>query len=147
MGKRATKPEWNGQHLLPGMARARSRRVWRNGKRRNAETDITGACLRWMQERAKGVVAWAVRTNAGMARGFRGGGIKLAPEGFPDIAAQLVDGRACCVETKCAGEKLSPVQQDWKELIEQYGGVHVVAHSEDECAEKLRAVVMGRKCG
>ena len=74
----------------------------------------------------------------GFARGFGGGGIKLAPSGFPDLVGQLVDGRVCVIEVKCPGEEIDPHQADWRHLVLRFDGVHIIAHSKAECRRAVR---------
>ena len=139
---RKSRPEWDGQQLLPGMAHARSRRVRRNGKTQNAETVVTNECLDCLAKRP-GIVAFAWRNNSGMAFLRYGGAITLAPEGSPDIIGQLVDGRFLGVECKLPGEEPTELQVDFLERIRRYGGVALVVHSAEELAADLRRIVCG----
>jgi len=138
---RQPKPDHNGQGILPGCAhyRPKSRRV--NGKRRNDETLLYAAIQEVMDARP-GIVARAWRNNSGLAVLRRGGALALAPKGSPDFVGFLVDGRFLGIEVKLEGEELRPDQDEWRELIQASGGVHLVVRSREECAAALEAIVL-----
>lgn len=139
---RKSRPEWDGQNLLPGVARARSRRVRRNGRRQNAETVLMRACLDWIALHP-GIVPKAWRNNSGLAILRGGGALQLAPIGAPDIVGILADGRFLGVECKLPGEEPSAEQAEFLGLIQQSGGVALVVRGVDELGADLRRIVLG----
>lgn len=136
---RRSRPEWDGQHLLPGMAAARSRKVRRNGRRQNAETVLMRACLDWIALHP-GIVPKAWRNNSGLAVLRRGGAIQLAPIGSPDIVGFLADGRFVGIECKLPGEEPSEEQAEFLGLIQRSGGVALVVRGVDELDADLKRI-------
>ena len=128
------KADHTGQGLL--FAGARSRRVKRNGRRQNAETGLMRACLDWLALHP-GIVPMAWRNNSGLALLRKGGVLKLAPIGSPDIVGFLADGRFLGVECKLPGEEPTEEQAEFLGLIQRSGGVALVVHTVDELAADL----------
>jgi hypothetical protein len=87
--------------------------------------NATGLCTVW-------------RNQSGRIQ-VRGGFMQLGPIGSPDVVGYARDGRFVGIEVKLPGEKPTLAQSDWRERIEQAGGVAGVVHGVAEAIELLTA--------
>lgn len=99
----------------------------------NDETAIQTAiaeALRWRG-------CYVERRNSGAVKTAKGGLVRLAPAGTPDLALILPGGRAGFCEVKRPGEGPTAIQLACHEELRRYGAVVVVAHSVDEALALL----------
>lgn len=92
-------------------------------------TDLTKRILDVAKQHPR--VACLEKFNGGM---FKVGGrtIRAAPNGWPDIAGFLTDGRALLVEVKAEGDKPRPSQVAMIEQAQQAGCAAGFARSVDD---------------
>lgn len=98
------------------------------------EASVLAEVLQTLQGSAK--VAWARRMNSGAAMvGDRF--IRFGFKGCPDILGQLRDGRLLAVECKSKRGRLEPEQEQFLSLVQQAGGVAIVARN---CNDVLKGL-------
>ena len=71
------------------------------------------------------------RVNSGVAKGFGGSFMKLAPKGTADIIG-VVRGRAVALEVKTSVGKQSKDQKAWQRAWEARGGVYAVVRTVEQ---------------
>jgi hypothetical protein len=123
---------------------------------RDRESDVLSACLQWLL--FKGVWCW--RQNQG-AIPLPGGGFRrfVGLKGVSDIlgilpqtvrvvgdAKPVTFGNLLAVETKRAGEKLRPEQEEFLRQVNERGGVGLCVYSVTELAAKLEPYLVSRSC-
>lgn len=121
--------------------RARARVVREDARK---EVDIQRDVLRLLQVHPS--VAFAHRINtrvldvqdAKSRTGKRP--LRTAPNGHPDIAGMLRNGRALYVECKAAKGQLTEQQERFLEQVRAHGGVAIVARSVDDVLAVLPQV-------
>lgn len=90
------------------------------------ETLLKLSTLQWQGKRA--CVVW--RQNVGKFRHLYGEGvISIGVEGMADIGGVLADGRALQIECKASEGSLTKAQRNWRYMVQQLGGVHLVVRS------------------
>jgi hypothetical protein len=101
-------------------------------KRRNKtpENDLKKAILRYLHFHK--IPAW--RINSGAIK-IQDRYIRFSVPGISDIVGVLPDGRFLAVETKSAGNTLTPAQKDFLETITRNNGVAIVAYSINDIFE------------
>lgn len=98
------------------------------------ESSVLAEVLRALQGSEK--VAWARRMNSGGAMvGDRF--IRFGFKGCSDILGQLKDGRFLAVECKSKRGRLEPEQEQFLSLVQQAGGVAIVAR---DCNDVLKGL-------
>jgi hypothetical protein len=98
------------------------------------ETDIVRAVLVYLRT-VRGFVAW--RNNSGgrkIGRHF----VRWGDVGSADVLAILPGGRLLCVECKRAGNRPTPAQAAWLQLVADAGALAIVTTGVDDLAEQLR---------
>jgi len=95
-------------------------------RRRNQtpENDLKKAILSYLHFHK--IPAW--RINSGAIK-IQDRYIRFSVPGISDIVGVLPDGRILAVETKSAGNRLTPAQKDFLDTITRNNGVAVVAYS------------------
>jgi len=95
-------------------------------RRRNQtpENDLKKAILSYLQFHE--IPAW--RINSGAIK-IQNRYIRFSVPGIADIIGVLPDGRFLAVETKSAGNRLTPAQKDFLDTITRNNGVAIVAYS------------------
>lgn len=127
------------QRLL--WAGAKTRRVFRSGRRENAETGLVRAIIEWANLH-QDLVPFIARLNAGIARSIDGRHVlKLAPKGSPDVIGCLATGRFLGAECKLPGEPVRSEQAARLEDIRSAGGLALVVSSVDEFADDVRRAI------
>lgn len=90
------------------------------------ETDLQHSILGALAR----IGAWAWRVNAGSR-----GGVRMAPEGTPDICVVHPHG---WIEVKRPGEKLRPSQERWHKIARDLGVRCITATSVTEAVREVR---------
>ena len=95
-------------------------------KRRNKtpENDLKKAILSYLHFHK--IPAW--RINSGAIK-IQNRYIRFSVPGISDIVGVLPDGRFLAVETKSAGNTITPAQKDFLDTITRNNGVAIVAYS------------------
>lgn len=101
-----------------------------NGKIR--ESDIQSSIIQYLTLKH----VFHYRNNTGAFRTERGGFYKFGEVGSPDIIC-VVLGRFIGIECKTPTGKLSDNQLDFKERLEEAGGMYIVARSLDDVSKIL----------
>lgn len=101
-------------------------------KERVAESDIQSAILRYLQLKH----IFHYRNNTGAFRTERGGFYRFGEVGSPDIIC-VVKGRYIGIECKSSTGKLNENQEDFKERLEDAGGLYITARSLDDVVKIL----------
>jgi hypothetical protein len=96
------------------------------------ESDIQSAILQYLNLKH----IFHYRNNTGAFRTERGGFYKFGEVGSPDIIC-VVRGRFIGIECKTPTGKLNDNQLDFKERLEEAGGMYVVARSLDDISNIL----------
>jgi hypothetical protein len=103
--------------------------------RAERETDVVRAVLTYLRV----VRRWpAWRNNSGAVRlGKRF--IRFGEVGSADVLAVIPPaGRLLAVEAKAGGNRTTPAQAAWLQLVTDAGGLALVVRSVDDLAEQLR---------
>lgn len=106
--------------------------------REQKEADILRDCLTWLK--LHGVLCW--RQNQGAITGMHNGKRRFlrfsSQVGISDILGVLPpSGRLLAVETKRPGNKPTPEQAAFLDMVQQSGGVAVCVRSIDELERAL----------
>lgn len=115
-----------------------ARRTYK-GKPHVSEKAVQAAILRYLQ--ICPYVAWSYRQNSGKFKVQDKHGTRWVEAGFtgcPDIMGMLKDGRFLGVECKSSSGRASQEQKNFGELVQQHGGVFIIARSVDDVVEGLR---------
>ena len=99
-----------------------------------SEGAIVSACLEWLAIRR--IYAW--RNNSGALRDPGGRLVKFGHPGSADILGVLPgSGRILCIECKTPEGRQSKPQKLFQKMIEQSGGVYILARSVDDLQRHL----------
>lgn len=87
------------------------------------------------------------RLQCGLAKGWRGGVIKLAEEGWPDYIGYLPDGRFIGIEIKDPNGTTNKVRKSKQAArgsdIIATGGVYIILTSVDDANKKIGELANG----
>jgi hypothetical protein len=101
--------------------------------RRETEGDIVRACLTYLRV-ARGLVAW--RNNTG-ARKVGSRFVRWGDVGSADILGILPGGRLLAIECKRKGNRPTPAQVAWHQMVSDAGALVIVATSVDDLTRQL----------
>ena len=86
------------------------------------------------------------RHHCGIAKGYRGGMVKLGQPGWPDLIGYLPDGRFLGIEVKdpdgTTNKKRAELQEARRQDINSRGGVGIITTSVEDCREKLKHALL-----
>jgi hypothetical protein len=87
------------------------------------------------------------RHHCGIAKGYRGGMVKLGAPGWPDLIGYLPDGRFLGIEVKdpdgTTNKKRAELQTARREDINSKGGVGIITTGIEDCRQKLQSAMGG----
>lgn len=85
------------------------------------------------------------RHHCGLAKGYRGGMIKLGAPGWPDLIGYAPDGRFIGIEVKdpagTTNKARAKLQEDRRADINGKGGIGILTHSVEHCRAELLRVL------
>lgn len=90
------------------------------------ESHLVSAILREFGSRP-GLRLW--RQNTGAARTPTGQVVRFGVPGQADISGITNTGRRIEIETKAGRGRLSEAQQNWRAMIEKFGGLYILART------------------
>lgn len=67
--------------------------------------------------------------------------IKSGVNGMADISGILINGRRLELEVKTGKGKRSEAQENWKKMIEKFGGVYIEARTVGDTIQQIRKIV------
>lgn len=108
-------------------AQAGDRRIMAPSRRKTRETDIQAEAVQKFEEAFPELKI--IRINSGLAKGFSGGIIHLAPTGTPDL---VIPHPYLWVEMKKPGEELSKEQLEWQAWARANSVPHIVCDAPDD---------------
>ena len=86
------------------------------------------------------------RHHCGIARGYRGGMVKLGQPGWPDLIGYLPDGRFLGIEVKdpdgTTNKARAELQEARRADINDKGGVGIITSSVEDCREQLQRALL-----
>lgn len=100
-----------------------------------SETDLVRACLSYLN--AVGIPSWRMNTGATKI-GDRF--IRFGSKGLPDIIGILPGGRFLAIECKVKKRKPTVEQEAFIGLVNESGGLAIVARSVDDVADAIGTV-------
>lgn len=83
---------------------------------------------------------FAMRVNAGLARGFNGGVVHLAQKGTADILC-TVKGRAVWMEGKTKNGKLNAAQVAFRAKVTRCGALHYIIRSPGDAVRIVKELL------
>lgn len=101
---------------------------------------LVKACLEWLH--LNGIAAWPQNVGAKLVpatatnkRRF----VRFGHPGLSDIGGILLGGKALYVECKVGRDKVKPDQECFLAMVNEFGGVGIVARSVDDllCLERV----------
>ncbi|NBW07832.1 MAG: VRR-NUC domain-containing protein [Caulobacteraceae bacterium] len=112
----------------------------------SASTDLTNRLMLAIQESVPGCRIWRQNTGVAYPISMVDGGrlkpnarpVKYGVPGVPDIIGVLPDGRWLGVEVKVGRDKQSEQQLNFQSMLEQRGGVYVVARDLDTAVAEVK---------
>ena len=99
------------------------------------EAEIQSACLGYLKAHPK--VAWAERMNVGNFRLKGSSWVRFGFKGLSDIIGQLKNGIFLAVEVKRPGEAPTEDQQKFLDMVENNGGLSIIAQCVDDVRDGL----------
>lgn len=102
-----------------------------------SEHEIQNAIVRWVALNPDHLRVW--RQNAGVAD-FGRHRVRFGVKGWADLGAIIAPyGRVLQIEVKADKGRQSQEQKFWQEMIENHGGVYILARCVEDVWERLRA--------
>ena len=125
--------------MMRRVAAMRGEKAPEFGGRKVLEKDVQRQILDYLVRRQ----VWHRRFNTGALPGPHGRPIRFGSPGLPDILVRTKIGSIIWIECKSSTGKLSEDQRKWKEDMEGFGDIYIVARS----VEDAMALFEGRKDG
>ena len=91
----------------------------------------------WRQQCGRVPVLDPRDVRRALTLGLRVRYMQLAPPGAADLCGLMADGRMLQVECKSPTGRVRPEQTKWREIIEKYRGIYILARSAEEAVEQL----------
>lgn len=115
--------------------------VVRNNKRKQKkvkpESALINTIIRYVYNCYPDIFIW--RANAGAFKLESGQWFKSNIKGTPDlIGFRSPSGTFIGIEAKIHPNKLNPAQEEFKDRLQRFGGIHITAYSIDDVIEGLK---------